>query len=41
MALFLDELEDDWEVIEYSSTQIRLKDVQWVMAEQIFISIKN
>ena len=23
----LDELEDDWEVIEYSSTQIRLKDV--------------
>ena len=23
----LDELEDDWEVIEYSSTQVRLKDV--------------
>ena len=26
-GLTLDELEDDWEVIEFTSTQIRLKDV--------------
>ena len=26
-GITLDELEDDWEVIEYTATQIRLKDV--------------
>ena len=26
-GITLDELEDDWEVIEFTSTQIRLKDV--------------